>query len=441
MRKLALLALSLVTLSGFAQTIITVRFGDLKANMPVVTNVSGVASIDYINAKTDELQDEINSITTNLNIVLSPVYDSTNIVGYVVGSQTNKAVASLSYANRIYNDISEGGYVKTNHIGNVEITGDLNVLYGKVWLPLYVIEGLHLAGGPDPIGDGIAVHVEGAFTSATGNYSHSEGYLSSSSGESSHSEGYITSASGYSSHSEGYETEASSAAAHSEGFHTKASGASAHAEGRETIANGANSHAEGIRTHAYAGSHVSGVRAVSTNYTAFVWSGHSGRPYTEYDPTNTPAYLSHGDGTFNINPVGGASGVWIGEQTLEDIAGGSTGGNVTNTIVSGGYTITNEVSFSDEDGNRLTIWRKSGFGREIYATDVLTYRSEDNSLSFKNTDLWLDSWDMLYGGLQSLPDYIDEKMSGVVRSKSPNIWVEAVTNGTGTSFRLVEITE
>ena len=125
----------------------------------------------------------------------------------------------------------------------------------------------------------------------------------------------------------------------------------------------------------------------------------------------------------NTNLIGAVvgEGLTLTNGVLSSTGGGGSGGTdgqaVTNIVVAGGYTITNEVRFADADGNRLTIWRNNNGDKEIYARDMsLTYRSEYNSLSFKNTDIWLDSWELLYGGLQSLPDYIDERLASYARS-------------------------
>ena len=139
-----------------------------------------------------------------------------------------------------------------------------------------------LANGVGVVANGDASHAEGGYTTASGYASHAEGLGATASGENSHAEGFNTTASGENSHAEG--------------FYTTASGDASHAEGVDTIASGENSHA-------------SGFNAVASNITAFAWQGSSG-DFAE------PEYVSHGNGTFNINPVGGTGGFWIGEQTL-----------------------------------------------------------------------------------------------------------------------------
>lgn len=64
----------------------------------------------------------------------------------------------------------------------------------------------------------------------------------------------------------------------------------------------------------------------------FVWQGK--------DDTNPGYYHSHGDGSFNVNPIGGAAAFWIGEQNLPQVIAKETndklsksGGTITGAIV------------------------------------------------------------------------------------------------------------
>ena len=109
-------------------------------------------------------------------------------------------------------------------------------------------------------------------------------------------------ASGIYSHAEGSATTAAGNFSHAEGSATTAAGDYSHAEGVETTAAGDYSHAEGF--YAY---------TKEQDSFAFAWNGDLERREM-YDP-----YESHGEGTFNINPVGGLNGFWIGEQTLGGI--------------------------------------------------------------------------------------------------------------------------
>lgn len=100
------------------------------------------------------------------------------------------------------------------------------------------------------------------------------------------------------------------------GSGVEASGNDSHAEGSSTTASGDYSHAEGTHTIASGnGSHASGVfsKASDGHEFAFSWSGDLSRWENHYQ--------SHGPGTFNVNPLGGAAGFWVGEETLSDIIG------------------------------------------------------------------------------------------------------------------------
>ena len=100
-------------------------------------------------------------------------------------------------------------------------------------------------------------------------------------------------------------------------MHTTASGQNSHAEGNFTTASGASSHAEGYLTEASGlASHAEGIRAATktsggvAHEFSYCWRGWSGNVYP------TTYYYSHGAGTFNINPVGGVEGFWIGETNF-----------------------------------------------------------------------------------------------------------------------------
>lgn len=81
----------------------------------------------------------------------------------------------------------------------------------------------------------------------------------------------------------------------------------AHAEGGFTRADGPVSHVEGVKAI-----------AELSDYQSFVWQGTDVMPneLTDITPSIWDEYKAHGPGTFNINPVSGAAGVYIGEQTL-----------------------------------------------------------------------------------------------------------------------------
>lgn len=145
------------------------------------------------------------------------------------------------------------------------------------------------ANRPTSVANGYGVNADSDF-------SHAEGYLTQTLGEGSHSEGRSTLASGDYSHSEGYDTKAFGYASHAEGYRTSAVGMYSHAEGTNTSAIGQNSHSDGIS-------------AIARHNNSFVWNGRTTGDYLEN-------YESHGNGTFNIYPSGGANGFYIGYHNL-----------------------------------------------------------------------------------------------------------------------------
>ena len=127
----------------------------------------------------------------------------------------------------------------------------------------------------------------------------------------------------------GNDVTASEFYSHAEGSETVAAGATSHAEGLLTIANGQSSHAEGWNTAAYGSySHTEGCysKTRTDDDYAFVWNG---------DDTKTveSPYTSNGEGTFNINPVGGLAGFYIGEQTIAEVINVATDGKLSKSDV------------------------------------------------------------------------------------------------------------
>ena len=140
-------------------------------------------------------------------------------------------------------------------------------------------------------------------------------------GERSLANGYEVIASEQSSHAEGYGTTASGEFSHAEGSSTTASGYSSHAEGYSATASGDFSHAEGYLS-----------QTKEEDIYAFAWNGDDSK--TEEAP-----YKSNGPGTFNINPLGGLDGFYIGDKQLSAIILGS----VTNNISATNPTFSNAV--------------------------------------------------------------------------------------------------
>ena len=54
----------------------------------------------------------------------------------------------------------------------------------------------------------------------------------------------------------------------------------------------------------------SGTTTTNNHDYAYVWQGYSGTG-------EIGVYRSHGNGTYNVNPVGGAEGFYVGEETLK----------------------------------------------------------------------------------------------------------------------------
>ena len=184
-------------------------------------------------------------------------------------------------------------------------------------------------------------HAEGGGTTACGAYSHAEGVTTTASGHNSHAEGNGTTASGINSHAEGESPTASGAGSHAEGGLTTASGDYSHAEGNGTTASGINSHAEGAGTTASGpGSHAEGIisKTREEDKYAFAWNGDDTRAYPLFP------YISHGPGTFNINPAGGLDGFWIGEQTLPQVINAAIAGKANLAALAPEYSATSAYS-------------------------------------------------------------------------------------------------
>lgn len=153
--------------------------------------------------------------------------------------------------------------------------------------------------------------------------------LSTDIGPNSFVNGYNCQADSVRSHAEGIETYAGNSDAHAEGSFTSAFGYYSHVEGgwTSTGTNAMGAHAEGGFTRADGPiSHVEGIKAIAelSDYQSFVWQGTDYMPASigDIDPTRWDEYKAHGPGTFNINPVSGAAGVYIGEQSLASMLNG-----------------------------------------------------------------------------------------------------------------------
>lgn len=100
---------------------------------------------------------------------------------------------------------------------------------------------------------------------------------------------------------------------------------------------------------------------------SFVWNGDGS------GIINVQSYRSHGEGTFNVNPVSGVNGFYIGNQTLSGI--------LSSTCQPKG----NYLSSSALDGYRTYVDTKSSLSSDGYATqiqlDAKSAVSVDNELA------------------------------------------------------------
>ena len=85
--------------------------------------------------------------------------------------------------------------------------------------------------------------------------------------------------------------------------------------------------------------------------------------------------------------------------------------DVRKIVETGGVIVTGKVTFAGA-GYPLDSSITVEDGRIIRLNDSsLDIVSRNNSLNIIDTDVWLDSWDILYGDYQSLPEYLDSKIA------------------------------
>lgn len=101
--------------------------------------------------------------------------------------------------------------------------------------------------------------------------------------------------------------------------------------------------------------------------------------------------------------------------------GGITTNDVRNIVEAGGMVVTGRVTIGDANwpqGQAMSIE-----GTHIRLLDSsMDIQSDANSLSIIDTDVWLDSFEYLYGNLESLPDYITGRFAA-----------RGITNDVGTA--------
>ena len=214
-------------------------------------------------------------------------------VGGIVSDDVEKYGVTQTFATRewVSSDLS-GQDILYKSRGGV-VSSEMSIA-GPLSVQSYLTVGTRNAGSD--IGENSVS--EGSNNIASGNYSHAEGVNAF--------------AGAYASHAEGDSCSAYSRASHAEGRNTIVSGLGGHAEGYETRA-GANAHAEGYGTSAIgSASHAAGRYAAATNINTWIWNGDNSRSFSN-------PYTSTVSGSFNINPVNGISGFFIGTESLSAI--------------------------------------------------------------------------------------------------------------------------
>ncbi len=152
-----------------------------------------------------------------------------------------------------------------------------------------------------------------------------------------------------------------SAGSFAAGFDCSTEEVAAVALGSGSTATNVSSMAIGYNCKAYGwGAQAFGTAAVASNDLTFVWS---------YDYEGDTEYDDHGEGTFNINPDGGASGVYIGEMTLPQVQQNANGNTITNlaagTASDHAATVGQMVA-----SNTAALTTYSGATSGLAATDV-----------------------------------------------------------------------
>ena len=286
-----------------------------------------------ISLSSDELTGSFNAGSPEATSLWGPIGTTvatrTAESGYQLGNDTTHILAAQTQMDELGSSIAtNAAAIKTlsDSIPSVALTNE--TLYVNGWKTNVVTRRLTGAVDLGPRKPNTMVGqrsiVLGLDGTASGGYSCAEGNSVTASGNYSHAEGNFATASGNYSHAEGNGI-ASGDGSHAEG-NSIASGYFSHAEGGSSTAGGQYSHAAGFR----AVTALSGflLSPITPHDTAWCWQGHTNTTDTT---TARPHYHSHGHGTFNINPVGGVDGFWIGEtnftQHVRNIAGSGGGGS------------------------------------------------------------------------------------------------------------------
>lgn len=226
-----------------------------------------------------------------------------------------------------------------------------------------------------------------------GQYSLANGQFVNASGYSSHAEGEGTTASGQFSHSEGQGTTASGYYSHAEGYGTTASGNYSHAMGNGTKANGHYSKADGINS-----------QTKETDYYSFAWNG---------DGTRSESYYSHGKGTFNINPVGGTDGIYIGEKKLSEVISDGVANKADKATTLAGYGIT--------DAATMESLAPEYSPSSAYAVGSFVYHDGNIYQCTTAISDGGEAWNAAHWELRKLDDFFTESnslLTGLIESKT-----------------------
>ena len=189
-------------------------------------------------------------------------------------------------------------------------------LDGAEWQKVPFVEHIYTKEEVDRIIDDVeakipesAAETDPVWNAEKGNYATKDGYVATN-----HT-GNVSIIGSVSEGSGGFR--ATGRFSHAEGA-AVAFGRFAHAEGGWNVATGDFSHVEGGATAAYgSASHASGCNATALDACSFVWSGYDPKKWQPTLPITN--YMSHGEGTFSVNPLGGATGFYIGETNLVDL--------------------------------------------------------------------------------------------------------------------------
>ena len=265
--------------------------------LPIATNAQATASASYIAATNAQA----------LAVAAYPRNNPSNFVNraqatngmQVAGAYLTPSWAATGTVSRatMADTLAAGGWTTTNAVTiGSRGTGSVGSASFANGSGVIASGSYSLASGRKSISTDLYGYVHGNECSSSGRYSRATGYQTSAIGDYSATAGYNTRAIGVYSSAFGNSTTATGSGSVAFGGLTEATGGSSFAEGQYSKASGL-------------GSKASGFNAVSSNVTSYSWQGSAG-PLAE-----TP-YGSHGNGTYNINPVGGTGGFWIGEQTL-----------------------------------------------------------------------------------------------------------------------------